>query len=104
MAPRSRLTSQTEQLIAEVKKYPCLYKIDKAEYRDPVLKFKCWKEISKKLNRDDSVLRKDWKNLRDCYRQALITRSTKKRQTRLKPWRFEEQMLFVKPFLGPKSI
>ncbi|GFR03712.1 MADF domain-containing protein [Trichonephila clavata] len=104
MAPRSRLTSQTEQLIAEVKKHPCLYQIDRAEYRDPVLKNKCWKEISKKLNRDTSLLRKDWKNLRDCYRQALITRqSTKKRQTKLKPWKFEKQMLFVKPYLGPKS-
>ncbi|GFT27369.1 MADF domain-containing protein [Nephila pilipes] len=104
MARRSRQIKQTEQLISEVKKYPCLYAIDKPEYKNPDLKTTCWTEISENLNRDTSMLRRDWKNLRDGYRQALITRrGTRKRSTRLKPWKYERQMIFVKPYIGPKS-
>ncbi|GFY61666.1 hypothetical protein TNIN_425231, partial [Trichonephila inaurata madagascariensis] len=95
MAPRSRLTYQTEQLIAEVKKYPCLYQVHHPHYMNMTLNYKCWREISKKLNRETSVLKKDWRTLLDCYRQVLITKGTKKRQTWLNLWRFEKHMMFV---------
>ncbi|KAG8179822.1 hypothetical protein JTE90_020806 [Oedothorax gibbosus] len=96
------------RLIEEVKKYVCLYNINSLQYRDQNMKEECWNIISETLDTRPSELKKEWKRLRDGYRQALIIRKTSKnpfkRRLPLRPWKYEEKMSFLKPYMTPRRL
>ncbi|XP_023228236.1 uncharacterized protein LOC111629983 [Centruroides sculpturatus] len=59
----------SECLINEVRTYPWLYDIRRADYKDNIKKNNSWREISKKLNVEESLVKKRWQNIRDQYRR-----------------------------------
>ncbi|KAK9498454.1 hypothetical protein O3M35_003089 [Rhynocoris fuscipes] len=84
-------------LIQEIKKYPCLYDLDKDEYRDFNIKEHCWIRIAKKLNQDVRKIKEDWRKLRDCYRQLKQNGPT---VNPLKGWYYQKEMEFLRPSLA----
>ncbi|XP_067126276.1 uncharacterized protein [Centruroides vittatus] len=62
-------TDFSEVLINEVRKYPWLYDIRRADYKDNINKNNSWTQISKKLNGEESLVKKRWQNIRDQYRR-----------------------------------
>ncbi|XP_050730795.1 uncharacterized protein LOC127005723 [Eriocheir sinensis] len=93
-----------EQLILEVRKYPCLYNTALEGYRDMYWKDSCWEEIAKNLGWESKDIKREWKKLRDCFRQALARRKANGLAAKnRKGWRYEKQMEFLIPFMSSKD-
>ncbi|XP_073969311.1 uncharacterized protein isoform X1 [Rhodnius prolixus] len=88
-------------LIKEIKKYPCLYDLDKEEYRDINIKEDCWIRISNKLNEDVSKIKNDWKKLRDCYR---LLRQNGQTTNNLKGWQYQKELEFLRPCVATGTL
>ncbi|XP_064087404.1 uncharacterized protein LOC135202078 [Macrobrachium nipponense] len=90
-----------EQLIEEVRKYPCIYDMTTEGYRDNTMRDNCWEAIARSLQKDCRSIKYDWKRLRDSFCQALARQKTISGQAAKsrKPWRYENQMKFLIPFM-----
>ena len=84
-----------EQLIEEVRKYPCLWNKSKEEYRNQNVRDNAWESIAIFLAVE--VLKYEWKKLQDCHRQAMLRRKTKSGDAarKIKPWKYEALMSFL---------
>jgi len=84
-----------EQLIEEMRKYPCLWNKSKEEYRNQNIRDNAWEIIAIFLAVE--VLKCEWKKLQDCHRQAMLRRKTKNGEAarKIKPWKYEALMSFL---------
>ncbi|XP_047991826.1 uncharacterized protein LOC125230643 [Leguminivora glycinivorella] len=97
----SRCKMADEQLIELVRRYEAIYNISCHEYRDATLRNAAWEEIAKLHGKTVQECKEDWNKLRNCYNNAMKRRQKKSGQAgkKIAPWRFEEQMSFLKPYL-----
>ncbi|XP_067124504.1 uncharacterized protein [Centruroides vittatus] len=92
-------TDFSEALINEVRRYPWLYDIRRADYKDNIKKNNSWTEISKKLNVKESLVKKRWQNIRDQYRRKSKEENLpsgsggRKRQQ----WAYFNMLSFLRP-------
>ncbi|XP_036323847.1 transcription factor Adf-1-like isoform X1 [Rhagoletis pomonella] len=94
------------RLIAEVKKYECLYNMQALSYKDVAFKDKLWQRVAQKCGTNVEECKKKWKHLRDCFNRC------KKRDVQYpkeisgdgkrKVWRYMNQMEFLSPFFNQK--
>ncbi|XP_033609830.1 uncharacterized protein LOC111870630 isoform X2 [Cryptotermes secundus] len=94
-----------EELIEEVRKYPCLWNKGLEEYRNQNMRDNAWDTISGELNTPVEDLKVDWKKLQDSHRQAMLRRKTKSGQgaRKMKPWKYEALMSFLLSDLTPRQ-
>ncbi|XP_067141676.1 uncharacterized protein [Centruroides vittatus] len=92
-------TDFSEALINEVRNYPWLYDIRRADYKDSIKKNNSWKEISKKLNVEESLVKKRWQNIRDQYRRKSKEESLPSGSGRRKrhQWAYFKMLSFLRP-------
>ncbi|XP_067013335.2 uncharacterized protein [Anabrus simplex] len=93
-----------EQLIEEVRKYPCLWNKTLQEYRNQNMRDKAWDMISTELDKPVEYLKAEWKKLQDSHRQAMLRRKTRSGQSanKMKPWKYEALMSFLLSELIPR--
>ncbi|CAG9583312.1 unnamed protein product [Danaus chrysippus] len=89
-----------EKLLKIVRNYEFLYNLKHPKYMDNVKKDIAWKEIAEQLKQSAVACKKRWQCLRDSYRRALNKKKGKTGEAakNIKPWKYEEEMLFVTPF------
>ncbi|CAI6376018.1 unnamed protein product [Macrosiphum euphorbiae] len=94
-----------EQLIVLVQQYKHLYDISDSNYHNNLIKDNSWEEIGKMLSTTGEACKNKWKSLRESYRKAMNARKTKSGQSgkKIRPWRLESQMEFVKSYLFSQS-
>ncbi|KAL3277622.1 hypothetical protein HHI36_012963 [Cryptolaemus montrouzieri] len=94
-----------EKLIDLIQKYDVIYNIKCIEYRDARLRNAAWEQIAKLHGKSVEECKENWNKLRNCYNNAMKRRRKKSDQTGkiIGPWRFEEQMSFLKPYLGDRQ-
>nr|CAI5849218.1 unnamed protein product [Callosobruchus analis] len=94
-----------EQLIELVKRYPVLYDMNLAVYRDHTVRNNAWEEIAEQMNTHVEDIKNKWGKLRNCFTNALKRRRKKSGQaaTNIVPWKFEKQMEFLLPHIEGRS-
>ncbi|KAJ8718030.1 hypothetical protein PYW07_005960 [Mythimna separata] len=85
-----------------VKKHPCLWQTDCADYKISDKKDKAWKKVIEESEVSENGIKtvKEakyfWKKLRDIHRQSL---SKQRRVAGTKKWKHQEHMEFLLPYL-----
>ncbi|XP_067629356.1 uncharacterized protein [Eurosta solidaginis] len=98
------------KLIAEVKKYECLYNYQSLNYKDVAFKDKLWQKVAQTCNASVEDCKKKWKHLRDCFKRLKKRELTQPKgfssTRRPKVWRHKAQMEFLTqyPFTKGTSI
>ncbi|XP_072400643.1 uncharacterized protein [Diabrotica undecimpunctata] len=96
-----------EKLIILVSGYKELYDLGDKNYSNQERKNNCWNEISDHMKQPILVsdCKERWTRLRDNYRKALKFRKGKSGDaaTKLKPYKFEKEMAFLKPFMQDRE-
>ncbi|XP_039287151.1 uncharacterized protein LOC111047334 isoform X2 [Nilaparvata lugens] len=94
-----------ELLIECVRKYEFLYNLQHPKYMDVTKKDVAWKDIEDQMKQPGPACKQRWQNLRDSYRRALNKRKVKTGQaaTKIKKWKYEDEMSFVAPFFAEKK-
>ncbi|XP_054747041.1 transcription factor Adf-1-like isoform X2 [Anastrepha obliqua] len=94
------------RVIAEVKKYECLYNMQALNYKDAAFKDKLWQKVAQKCGSNEEC-KKKWKHLRDCYNRCkkrdLLYSKEHPGDIRRKIWRYKNQMDFLSPFFNQKQ-
>ncbi|KAK0174251.1 hypothetical protein PV327_011095 [Microctonus hyperodae] len=106
--------NETDDLIGEVEKYPCLWDISNENYSNKIQRDLAWEEICKTLclNWDEisneekkkfyDSKRKQWNNVRDGYRKYIIRISNTPKRTSgavMKKYIYANSLHFLTPVL-----
>lgn len=104
-----------EELIHEVKEYPCLYDLLHPDYKSKIRNPKnhAWQNIAKKIfenrwgemhpyekEQSCKAIQKRWKGLRDALTRSLRLGSREDRDVKKKPYVYSKQMGFLLPYLN----
>ncbi|CAK1551757.1 unnamed protein product [Leptosia nina] len=95
-----------DDLIEIVRQYNVIYDSTCKHYKDHSTRIAVWEEIGQKLNQPSEKCKDDWDKLRNAYINALKRRRKKKSRQAgviLTPWKYEEQMSFLLPFIKSRQ-
>ncbi|XP_055594487.1 uncharacterized protein LOC129745435 [Uranotaenia lowii] len=109
MGPQ-KVTPEDQQFniafVSEVKKHPCLFDSNSAEYKHASLQDKAWQAVSAEVNESVDMCKKRWRNLRCCmtrYLKSVRENVDNSPNLRRKPYYLYNHMQFVIPYLKAKD-
>ncbi|KAL4712672.1 hypothetical protein ACJJTC_007969 [Scirpophaga incertulas] len=92
---------EDEHLIELVMQHEVIYNNTCGKYRDASARIAAWDKIAKMHGKSAEECKDIWNKLRNCFINAMKRRKKKYKKVGviMDPWRYEEKMSFLKPFL-----
>ncbi|GBM33428.1 hypothetical protein AVEN_55763-2 [Araneus ventricosus] len=109
----------SELIILEVEKYPCLYDIRRHDFKNREIRNDAWMAVAKNVVGEEwgqmgeatksiigKEIQKRWKNMKDSYAKSIkieAVKSDARRTKRPRPYIHQRQMNFLREIYGERS-